>query len=110
MVTIKHEHDARIDGLYQEIQQQREVDTVRVNGEHVIKAGPYLKELRAERIRLIAERWKDLLSLYGDPRSKSWPKKQVEWRGQPVAPDRNLKLYEVCAGELGAWAAGVDAR
>ena len=50
--------------------------------------------MRKERLRLITERWEDLVATFGDPRRPGWPKRPLHWRGQPVAVDR-LEIKEM---------------
>ena len=85
---MRHEHDSRIYQLKGFIEDEK-----RTLGKEAAPS-PELRAMRKERLRLITERWEDLVATFGDPRRPGWPKRPLHWRGQPVAVDR-LEIKEM---------------
>ena len=83
---MRHPYDSRIDGLAVEIDVQARIDRVHpMDWAKPDRGRPSseLIELRRQRLKLVRDRWSDILATYGDPRKKN-PRPQ-SWRGQPVA-------------------------
>jgi hypothetical protein len=85
---MTHDNDKRIDELYKLIWNQRKIDGLHPYCDpNSKKPSMKLRALRKERFLLCFDRWSDLVTTYGDPRKPGWPKSH-EWRGQPVAFER----------------------
>jgi hypothetical protein len=75
---MQHQNDGRIDELFEILERHRDTET------HLIPHTVTMDEMRAERMRLIEERWIDLVAMYGNPLKLRWP---IDRRGLPVAVD-----------------------
>lgn len=92
--NMYHQHTKRIDQLFEILESHRG------NKEgYYIPRTDELNAMRAERLRLVKERWIDLVAKYGNPLLKHYPKNAIDRRGLPVAVNKKKTLLEMNAAE-----------